>query len=148
MEGKIVEMIKKHPVPSFLLFIALTVPYSIELYLTNWRELISIGLIMIIGTSFIFSSIAICLWGVVYLITGSLINKMTKENTWIVSNWDIGIKGASFAFIGWSLFCVAVCHFLSLGFKWFVFLTYIIPFLRIIISSVQYIYFKKRHEHN
>jgi hypothetical protein len=147
MENEIIKMVRKHPIASVLLVIALAVPYSIELFLSNWKNLVSIGISMVIGTSCLFSILAICLWGIVYLITVSIKNimKKNKKNTWWkITNWNMGIAASAFAFVGWSFFWLFIVYLFSLSFKWFVFLTYATPCMRIIITSIQYIYYKRK----
>jgi hypothetical protein len=91
MENEIIKMVRKHPIASVLLVIALAVPYSIELFLSNWKNLVSIGISMVIGTSCLFSILAICLWGIVYLITVSIKNIMKKNKKIHGGKLQIGI---------------------------------------------------------
>lgn len=129
----------RHPFASILSTIALAVPCSIELYITNWRNLYEIGISMVIGASIIFSIVSICLWGIVYLLSVPISIQLKRE---ISYGWEIGIAAASFAFVLWSFICLGLCFWNHWGFKWFILSVYIIPIYRIFICLIQLFYIK------
>lgn len=141
---EIIKLAMKHPFISLLLSIALVIPYFFAFVIFNWHGIKDLGAISILISSIVFSFIPICIWGIISLMTVKILNKpIIKENTVeyneYLNGWKHNILMACTATIILSVVFLPISWFFSLGFKWFVILTYLFPFLRLIITSIQLI---------
>ena len=130
------------------LLIVLVVLNTIALFLFNWYGIKDLGFMAIIAFSVIFSSIPVIIWYFVSIISvrlrnNSTVSKNTLELYEFSSSTDYNIIVSSIGTVICSFTFLIISVMFSLGFVWFIVLSYLIPVFRLLVSVFQYFLFRK-----
>ncbi|CAG5085810.1 hypothetical protein CRYO30217_02895 [Parvicella tangerina] len=147
MENKIYKLIMKYPIPSIIGSLAMFVPFYVAILYFHVHKIHTLGGFGIIISSVIFHSTVVFLWWLISYLSNDLmfraLNKKTPlDNNFQTKKWQTNIVVGSLFSLIIAFLSLLLCYVFNWEFKVFLILVYAIPFLRIFILFIEYIYFK------
>ncbi len=139
----ITELIMKHPIASILTILALTIPYPLALLVYKHHTSLSLGSYGFMAVGIMLSAIQVSLWWVVSWLSTQILHSKTKDKFYKKNKDSLAYNIAIGSFVS-GLYCLFVLflsyYILKLNLKWFLVLTYLLVFVRLMITGIEFLY--------